>query len=341
MIKKTNLLFFSLILGAFLGCSTKKDWDRNRPPEIIILATSPFITKGGSAVVVFQVRDENIKSVFIQNYEKEVFFPKIIYGKNIYASTLAWPLYEKKFFAKIIASNQFGFSSTNVILLPNKKVHYPSTKIKIGGNFNSEKMKELGAEATNAFKNELEKYDFLMKSFQGEKEFNISTAAAKPPDKNFQFFPAQPFQPLSNPRISSPYGEQRIFTLRRKAVRYSYHLGLDLVETKNAPIVASNPGEVIYSGYNGANGNMILIHHSLGICSLYAHCSEFFVRKGEMVKAGQIIAKSGTTGYSLGDHLHFSMIVQGRYVNPLEWMDSKWLSENFNSVISNALSKIK
>ncbi len=78
---------------------------------------------------------------------------------------------------------------------------------------------------------------------------------------------------------------------------------------------------------------MLLISHGLGIYSLYAHCSHLLVKKGEFVNSGSRIAKTGETGYALGDHLHFSIIIQGRYVNPSSWMSAGWLKENINKLI--------
>ena len=98
----------------------------------------------------------------------------------------------------------------------------------------------------------------------------------------------------------------------------SKHKGLDIGAVKGTPIYAASGGKVVQSSnkYNGY-GNCVIIEHSSGFKTLYAHCSELLVKEGEIVTAGQLIAKVGSTGRSTGPHLHYGMMVNGTYVDPL------------------------
>ena len=98
----------------------------------------------------------------------------------------------------------------------------------------------------------------------------------------------------------------------------SKHKGLDIGAVKGTPIYAASGGKVVQSSnkYNGY-GNCVIIEHSSGFKTLYAHCSELLVKEGEVVTAGQLIAKVGSTGRSTGPHLHYGMMVNGTYVDPL------------------------
>ncbi|MBD3840162.1 MAG: M23 family metallopeptidase, partial [Epsilonproteobacteria bacterium] len=87
---------------------------------------------------------------------------------------------------------------------------------------------------------------------------------------------------------------------------------------------------------NGIYGNMPMIDHGLGLYTLYGHCSSIAVKNGDIVKKGDIIAKSGMTGLALGDHLHFGVLVQGVEVRPEEWMDQHWLNDNVYKVFTQA-----
>lgn len=98
----------------------------------------------------------------------------------------------------------------------------------------------------------------------------------------------------------------------------STHKGLDIGAVKGTPIYAASGGKVVQSAnkYNGY-GNCVIIEHSAGFRTLYAHCSELLVKEGDVVTAGQLIAKVGSTGRSTGPHLHYGMLVNGTYVDPL------------------------
>ncbi len=98
----------------------------------------------------------------------------------------------------------------------------------------------------------------------------------------------------------------------------STHKGLDIGAVKGTPIYAASGGKVTQaSNKNNGYGNCVIIEHSSGFSTLYAHCSELLVKEGEAVTEGQLIAKVGSTGRSTGPHLHFGMLVSGTYVDPL------------------------
>ena len=86
----------------------------------------------------------------------------------------------------------------------------------------------------------------------------------------------------------------------------------------------------------GIDGNAIVINHGLGLSTLYAHLTTSNVNVGDVVEVGDVIAKTGNTGLALGDHLHFSVLVQGYEVWNAEWMDAKWIKLNITDVIAEA-----
>lgn len=85
------------------------------------------------------------------------------------------------------------------------------------------------------------------------------------------------------------------------------HTGLDIGAPKGTKIKAAASGTVIFSGYSGSYGNVVKISHGSGIQTYYAHCSKLYVKKGEKVSAGDVIAAVGSTGRSTGNHLHFEI----------------------------------
>ena len=105
---------------------------------------------------------------------------------------------------------------------------------------------------------------------------------------------------------------------------------------RNADVPAANSGRVVYTGDLGIYGNLVVIDHGLGLMSLYSHLSEIQVNKGDVVKKGQTIARTGSTGLAFGDHLHFGMLVGGVEVTPLEWIDPKWIRDNITGRLEAA-----
>ncbi|HEU4331086.1 MAG TPA: peptidoglycan DD-metalloendopeptidase family protein [Lapillicoccus sp.] len=106
---------------------------------------------------------------------------------------------------------------------------------------------------------------------------------------------------------------------------WKLHTGTDFGVPCGTPVMAAADGTVISAGYGGGNGNRIVIDHGIvsgvDLASTYNHLSSFVV-KGGKVKRGQLIAYSGTTGYSTGCHLHFETLENGQFVNPMKWLGS-------------------
>lgn len=122
--------------------------------------------------------------------------------------------------------------------------------------------------------------------------------------------------PVVNCRITSRFGLRRhpIFRERR------FHEGLDLARWYGTPIRASCDGKVIFAGRQAGYGKLIILKHKNGFLTRYGHLSSCLIKKGQFVKAGQVIGKMGSTGYSTGPHLHFEVRKYGRAVNPLKYL---------------------
>lgn len=107
---------------------------------------------------------------------------------------------------------------------------------------------------------------------------------------------------------------------------YKLHTGVDISGSgvNGKPILAANSGRVIKAGYNTGYGNYVVIDHGGGYSTLYGHASRLNVSKGQTVSRGAVIAYVGSTGYSTGPHLHFEIIKNGEYTNPLSYYDIKF-----------------
>jgi len=118
--------------------------------------------------------------------------------------------------------------------------------------------------------------------------------------------------------IGALYGE-RVYTTEGTE---EIHQGIDIKALKGTPVKAAAEGEVIEAGENQIYGKYIKIKHGEDIISLYAHCSDLLVSKGQNVKKGETVAKVGNTGTSQEPHLHFEVWEKGTPVNPLDYIQS-------------------
>ena len=116
-----------------------------------------------------------------------------------------------------------------------------------------------------------------------------------------------------------------------------FHLGFDLASVQNAPVPAANSGVVALARYFGIYGNTVVVDHGYGLMSLYAHLSTASVTPGQEVARGETLGQTGATGLAGGDHLHFTMLLQGLAVNPNEWWDAHWIEDRVARKLGGAL----
>jgi hypothetical protein len=121
-----------------------------------------------------------------------------------------------------------------------------------------------------------------------------------------------PFQRPAEAETSGVFGSARIYNGKKK----SQHLGLDFRASTGTPVHAANAGTVLLARPLYFEGNCVMLDHGQGLLTIYMHLSEFKVKEGEKVAAGQLIALSGGTGRSTGPHLHFAVRWRGEYLDP-------------------------
>lgn len=121
--------------------------------------------------------------------------------------------------------------------------------------------------------------------------------------------------------------------------RPAWHHGQDFSAPMGTPVYATGAGKVIYTGYDKGFGNFIKIDHGYGYQTIYGHLSEFKIKTNQEVKRGDLIALSGSTGYSTGPHLHYEIHLYGQYQNPLYFFDDD-LSEDEYIEMINTLNSL-
>src|SRR6478672_5272853 len=120
------------------------------------------------------------------------------------------------------------------------------------------------------------------------------------------------FERPTDTETSGVFGSARVYNGKKK----SQHLGLDFRASTGTPVHATNAGTVILARPLYFEGNCVMLDHGQGLITVYMHLSEFKVKEGDKVAAGQLIALSGGTGRSTGPHLHFAVRWRGEYLDP-------------------------
>ena len=142
-------------------------------------------------------------------------------------------------------------------------------------------------------------------------------------------------QPISNKDLrqtASGYG-MRIDPIYRTP---RFHSGMDFSAKIGTDIYATGDGKITMAGWKQGYGNCVMIDHGYGYQTLYGHMSKFKVRVGQKVKRGEVIGAVGNTGKSTGPHLHYEVIVRGRYDNPSKYYYMDLTPEEYDRMIQIA-----
>jgi murein DD-endopeptidase MepM/ murein hydrolase activator NlpD len=165
---------------------------------------------------------------------------------------------------------------------------------------------------------------------------NAATIAEQAKKTAPQMLWTDAFQPLGNASIEAAFADNRTYIHEGKEIDRQVHLGFDLAVTQRIPVLAANTGVVVYAADLGIYGNCVIVDHGLGVQSLYGHLSSIDVKEGDRVAKAQVLGRSGMTGLAAGDHLHFTMLVNGEPVNSVEWWDPKWMQDRVFRKIAEA-----
>ncbi len=327
----------------FRGNSARKNIilivDKNAP-DAEIINNSYAIGRGGSAVAVVKVNDENLKDKYILIDNKYRFNLTPFVKKGYYAALIAWPYNENKFSADLIAVDKAGnenrvhipyyWKTKGIYRLKNKKLTITDRFIE---NVAKRVLIKSGLKVPNdpvqIFKLENE----TLRKMNEKELFKLTRNIYE--DKINSFY-INKFNPLPGSAQEAGFMELRHYYYKGREISRAIHKGIDLAKIKHAKVYANNSGTVIATKYIGIYGNTMVVYHKLGLYTTYSHLSQFIAKKGDKVKKGEVIARTGSTGGVFGDHLHFGVYIQGYPVQPREWMDSRWIRINITKVIKDA-----
>ena len=309
-----------------------------RRPQLSTVTNSYKITRGGSALVIFKASDENLKDLYIQTNFGKKFKVEPFYKEGYYISLLAWPIKENSFRATVVATDYAGNISKAYIPLYLKQKAYRISNINLSDRFLKGKIAQLAEEfaQTQGVDDSIEQFKIINEDVRAKNEALIHEITSQVSDEMISDFKINRMYPLKNAQVVASFGDHRKYFYDGEYISESYHMGLDLASNAMAAIKPQNGGKVVFADFNGLYGNMPVISHGLGLYTIYGHCSSITVNNGDEVLRGDSIANTGKSGYAMGDHLHFGVLVQGVEVRPAEWMDKTWMRLNITNVIRSA-----
>ena len=299
-----------------------------QPPRIAVRTVPPAIRRGGCAVIVYTI-NKDVAETGVRS--DDLFFPAYKQADGSWACLFAFPHQKTtaNYYPEIMARDDAGNITSSRLLINAIGRNFTSDTLPISENFLNQKAQELARlcpEKQNA--STLEQYICVNNGERLRDDAKLLELGQK---SNPSFLWSGKFQHLPRSAVKANFGDSRTYTSGGKKIDHQVHTGLDLASVARAEVPAANAGRVIFAEELGIYGNIVVIDHGLGLMTLYSHLSEFRVKPGDEVKGGQIIGTTGTTGLAAGDHVHFGVLVSGVPVQPLEWLDAKWVQNNITS----------
>ena len=152
-----------------------------------------------------------------------------------------------------------------------------------------------------------------------------------------RFLWTHPFSQMRNSQVMARFADHRTYFYSGRKIDEQDHLGLDLATTRADAVPAANDGVVVLARFFGIFGNAVVVDHGYGLLSLYGHLSSIGVQEGATVTRGETLGRSGDTGLAGGDHLHFTLLLAGLPVTPVEWWDAHWIHDRIARKLGAAL----
>ncbi len=297
------------------------------PPSVEVLTSQHYMRLGGSDMVVYRTSKDVARSgVEVDRY----FFPGtrgLFPDPDVATAMFAVP-YDLTTQArpKVVAEDRAGNrreADFHVAIKPRK---FAERTLEISDDFLKRKVPDL-LRINNLPPNEdlVAGYLEINRTLRERSEAKIREVCGHSEPKlvwSEVFLRQLNSAPLSN------FADHRTYVHNGEIIDSQRHLGYDLASVHQDQVTAENDGKVVFAENLGIYGNAVILDHGLGIFTLYGHLSSIGVEPGRSVKRGDVLGRTGETGLAAGDHLHFSVMIDGVHVDPVEWWDPKWLDDH-------------
>jgi murein DD-endopeptidase MepM/ murein hydrolase activator NlpD len=301
------------------------------PPQISVKTSPPYVRRGGSGCVLYSVsKDVSQTGITVG----DLFFPAFRQSNGDYLCFFAFPHNQnvRDFAPRLVAVDLAGNTRSDALSVTRLHREFRSDTISLSQSFLTAKSAEFSVIVPGEM-SDIERFLQINGRIRRENarvllEIGKDTASDALWKGSFLRLPR------SAPKAG--FADFRAYLWQGEKIDEQTHLGFDLASVARAPVPAANAGRVVFAGYLGIYGNMVVIDHGLGLQSLYSHLSSYSVQTGQTVSRGEIIGATGATGMAGGDHLHFGILVSGLEVTPLEWLDPHWIRDNITERVKTA-----
>lgn len=298
-----------------------------KPPRIQPIHSEKYISPGGTGIVIYSLTDDKAEHGVVVNGMFNRGHLVSDGRKDIYISYFALPydteeIKEFRLTATDIAGNMRSVPLSTIF----KKVLQKHDRINISDGFLSVKIPEFEQYYPDMPGDNLEKYIHTNRLIRKENNLKIAELCTNP--SSDRYWEGKFLRMAGSGRAG--FADHRTYYYNNKPIDKQVHLGMDIASTRRANVKAANTGKVVFADYLGIYGNMVLLDHGQGVFSLYSHLSQINVAADDMVAQGDSVGLTGTSGMAGGDHLHFSMLINGVFTTPKEWWDSHWIEVTIN-----------
>ncbi len=304
------------------------------PPIISVVSTGHYINQGGSELVVYRVSPANVASgVQVGPYEYPGYPASGAHivthdpGLRVAFFALLWnqdPNTPISLYARDDAGNE-AHATFDYRVFPKAFRH---SRINISDSFLQKVVPPI-LQNNPGFK--VADPSNLLASFlriNGDlRREDAAEIAALARDTAPEILWQGPFRQLVDSAVEAGFADQRTYVHDGEVIDHQVHLGYDLASTAGAPVYAANRGRVVHAGWLDIYGNCVIIDHGMGLQSLYGHMASVEVKVGQMVDKGTEIGREGETGLAGGYHVHFTMLLDGNAITPIDWWSPKWVQD--------------
>lgn len=310
---------------------------RLAPPTVAVLSNFHFVNQGGSELVVYRVGDSAVRSGvrsgewWFPGFQLPGGGPQDRFAPFAVPYDLGDPSQ-----VRLVAEDDVGNQAEAAFIDKFTPRPLRTDTIQVDEAFMSRVVPEILAQSP-----EVQDRGSLLENYlainRDLRKKNAQTLKELGDESVKEFLWTKPFLPMLNAAITAAFADRRTYVYNGQEIDQQDHLGFDMASVERDAIRASNRGRVVLARYFGIYGNAVVIDHGYGLQSLYGHLSSIGVQEGQQVERGQEIGRSGATGLAGGDHLHFTMLLQGLAVTPVEWWDPHWIQDRIARKLGPAL----
>lgn len=305
-------------------------------PSVSVVSTKHYINLGGSEMVVYRATPSDVTSGVIVGDLEYPGYPAS--GATVEGVSITDPAMRIAFFAlrydqdvktpmHLFARDEAGNSARGDFDYLTFPKPFKKSRIELDDRFLDRVVPAILAGTTEVKPEGDQIAKFLVINGDLRRKNTAKIASFATNSAPEMYWRGAVFHPFANNAVESAFADKRTYIYKGKEVDQQTHLGFDLASFMGVPIVAANRGKVVFADELGIYGNCVIIDHGMGVQSLYGHLSSIAVKAGDMVEKEKELGKSGMTGLAGGDHLHFTMLVNGQMVNPVEWWDAHWIQD--------------